>query len=197
MIGLFLVAVILNAESPEPPITYGEVYFEETRERQAPFFILKSGYAQAFNNSYLDLHSLVVDAEIRVWKYLSTGVMAQFIHAEFSDAGQELRALSSAGLISQIETPRWGIFSNSSLNFMIGQWNVLNLMPLRVDLILGGGFGVMQKRDDYDGASHSILSYLWSVEQRFLLFESAGVYTHVFGNRGGSFLGAGLHANFN
>lgn len=189
------ISVRASEESAERPITYGDIFFEETQDREAPRIHLNVGYAQDVTNSFLDLHSIVTEAQVRVWKYFSTGLMGHWMSPAFSAAGSQFRSLRPL-FYAEMATPQWGIFSLTQLNLMIGQWNILNWMPLRVDLVVGGGFGYTQIRPDYDSKSEGKFSYLWSVEQRFQFFENAGLFASIFGHRGGLFLGTGINASF-
>lgn len=193
---MFLTTVVslLVAVSDAAP-EYGEVYIVENAERQTPRLHLSVNYASGVSNSFLYLNSITANAQFRLWKFLSTGVMGQVIKSELNDAGDQLDRLNQSGFIVNVPSPRWGIFSHSQLDLILGKWNVFNLLPLQVDLLVGGGVGVLQKRDDLNGASHSEISYLWSVEQRTQIYESVGLTFSAFGHLGGVYLGAGLFAN--
>jgi hypothetical protein len=199
LFGLIFVAGKIQAE--EPNLDYGDIYFQETAEREFPRFHLSAGYGAGVSNSFLDMHSVVGTAQFRVWKYFSTGIFGQAIKSRYSDAGAALDNLSQVDILADVETPLWGVFSLSYLELMIGKWNVLNLFPLEVDLLVGGGAGSLRKQGSINGAAASSISYLWSVEQRlrFLSTEtsSAGLVLSLFGHRGGVFLQSGLSYSFN
>ncbi len=182
--------------SLEEPVSYGDLYFEDTKDREAPLVHFKVGYSQDISNSFLDLHSIVADAQVRVWRYFSTGALFQWTHSQYSQSGRAFRDLSAVGLVVKVPTQQWALFSHTTVDFMIGQWNVLNMFPLRVDLIVGGGAGAIRSLDDVNGASSWKISYLWSAEQRMMFYKNAGLYVQILGHRAGTHLGAGLHANF-
>lgn len=194
MISLGFALLLIAADDPAE-LDYGEVFFEETRGRELPKFNLGVAYAAGVSNSFLDLHSVVANGQVRVWRYISTGVLGHFVHSTYSEAGQEVNTLNNSGYIVRYPTPRWGVFSHSQIDLMLGRWNILNLTTIQVDLLVGGGVGLLQKRNDLNGPSHSEVSYLWSAEQRFQVHDLAGFSLGGFGHAGGVFLEAGLFAN--
>ena len=199
MFASLLFLSLLGATS-EPQLNYGEVYFQETQSRQAPFLYLSAGYGAGLSNSFLHMDSLVGTAQMRLWKYFSTGVLGQVIRSEYTDSGAALADLNQVDILADIPTPLWGLFSLSYLQLMIGKWNVLNLFPLEVDLLIGGGVGTTRKQGSINSAAHSYFSYLWSVEQRLRFFSSQnsslGLAVSVFGHRDGVFLQPALSYSF-
>ncbi|MDB5039051.1 MAG: hypothetical protein JWQ35_2579 [Bacteriovoracaceae bacterium] len=195
MIYSLLLAAQLLGQSSDP-FDYGNVYLAETRDRELPRFHLGVGYAFNISNSYLNLDSLTGTAQVRVWKYVSTGLFGQVTQSELSAAGSQLRQLEKVDLHAQIPTPRWGLFSLSYLQFMLGRWNVLNLMPLESELLFGGGAGVLNRGKDTNGPTENKFSYLWSVEHRFLFCERAGIFVSLFGVLHSTYLQSGIHIRF-
>ncbi|MBN8556015.1 MAG: hypothetical protein J0L93_11260 [Deltaproteobacteria bacterium] len=199
MFASLLFLSLLSAPT-EPQLDYGDVYFQETQSRQAPFLHLSLGYGAGLSNSFLHMDSVVGTAQMRVWKYLSTGILGQVIRSQYTDAGRALDSLSRVDILADVPTPLWGIFSLSYLQLMIGKWNVLNLFPLEVDLLLGGGAGTTRKQGSINSAARSYFSYLWSVEQRLRFLSSQnsslGLTISVFGHRDGVFLQPALSYSF-
>lgn len=181
----------ISVESQDPD--YGQVYFEESSARKAPRFHLGLGYARSISNSFLDLDSVALETEFRIWKYFSTGIFGQIIHSDESSAGDQLHRLDVVDIHTQIPEPRWGLFSLSYLQLMVGEWNLLNIAPVRADLLLGGGGGFLQKRNDSNAPSYLQLSYLWSAEQRIRFSKNFGFFISILGHDGGTFLATGLH----
>ncbi len=193
MFGLLFSTLLMIVAEPLPSgLDYGEVYLEETASLDTPRFYLSSGYAGNISNSFLRMRSFVGNAQLRVWKYLSTGVFGHWIDAVYSSAGKQIRDLNEVSIVANVPKPEWGLFSHSQLQFMLGQWNVMNLFPLRVDLLAGGGGGMIQERNSFDAPSKNKFSYLWSVEQRFQFFDRFGAQVALFGHYGGIFLGGGI-----
>ena len=184
--------MLMTAEMP-----YGEVYLEETSSRILPQIELSAGYAGNITNSFMHLHSMVGGAQYRVWKYISTGILGQYTFGTLSQSGEQIKKLEGIDIRTSMPHPEWGLFSQSQVQLMLGQWNVMNLMPLQVDLLLGGGIGMLRTRKDLNGAKKFEASHLWSVEQRLRFWEDAGILVSLFGHRGGVFLQTGLHVGFN
>lgn len=198
MLAAFL-SLALTATTP-PETTYGDIYLAETAGYELPFFNLKAGYAADISNSFLDMHSFFIGAQMRVWKYLSAGLLGHLITSDYSTPGKQLRNLEEVDIDAQITRPKWGIFSHSSLQLMLGQWNVMNLFPLKVDLLIGGGVGFIAKELTHGPKTYEA-SYLWTVEQelQFIRTEAVagGLFVSVFGHTGGVFIGTGLQFGFN
>lgn len=194
--AVFALGLTLAVQDDLPAdLDYGDVFFEESQIRELSLLNLGVGYAAGVSNSFLNLHSIMMNGQVRVWKYLSTGLMGQFVQARLSEAGDEVARLNDAGFIVHYPTPRWGVFSHSQMDFMLGKWNILNLTAIQVDFLIGGGLGLVRKAEDYDGPAKNKLSYLWSIEQRIAFHERAGLSLSGFGHVGGIFLQAGIFAN--
>lgn len=193
MISFLLISALLGAPETLPP-EY-ELYVEETSPRILPLLTTSVGYAIDLNDSFSDLHSIVGEAQIRVWKYLSTGIFYQHIFPQLSSAGSRLKALEPTLKVS-VGQPLWGVFSLTQLQLILGQWNVMNLFPLQADFMIGGGLGMLNRRSDISADAKNSLSYLWSVEQRFRIFNHAGIFVSLFGHTGSSFLSVGANASF-
>jgi len=185
-----------DSESIEA-LRYGEVFFLETQEMSLPRFSLSVGYAKDLNNSFLDLHGFAGSAQIRLWKYLSTGIFGQWIHSDLTGTGQELSRLQDqADILFDTMIPRWGVFSLTQLQFMVGKWNVLNILPIQVDLLVGAGAGIVERESRLSAVSELRGSYLWSVEQRVYLFDHVGVHVSFFGHRDAVFIHPGMVVRF-
>jgi len=184
---LFLTA----AEEP----SYGEIFVEDTTSRELPLVSTSVSYALDLNDSFSDLHSLVVEGQMRVWKYLSSGIMYQYVFPQLSSAGSRLKALEPTLSVS-VGQLQWAVFSLTQLQFILGEWNVMNVFPLQAELLIGGGTGLTHKRPDTDEDGKNSFSYLWSIEQRFRIIQNAGISASLFGNTGGTFLSVGAHARF-
>jgi hypothetical protein len=188
--------MLVSAETPTSDLDYGDVYFEESKGRELPLVYFGLGYATGVSNSFLDLHSVMGNAQIRVWKYISTGILGQVIRADYSEAGDQINRLNQSGFVVHYPTPRWGVFSHSQMDLMLGKWNVLNLTAIQVDLLIGGGAGLLQKQNEFEGPSHGEATYLWSIEQRIQFNERFGLSVSGFGHGGGIYFQAGLFSNF-
>lgn len=195
MIFSLLVIAMITSETPPATPAYGEIYVEETSPRELPLISASTGYALDLNDSFSDLHSIVGEVQVRLWKYLSTGVMYQHVFPQLSSAGSRLKALEPTLSVS-VGQLKWGAFSVTQLQFILGEWNIMNLFPLKADFMIGGGAGLVNKRPDTDESGKNSFSYLWLVEQRFRIYRHAGVYVSIFGNTGGSFLSVGANASF-
>lgn len=172
----------------EEPLTYGEVYFEETSSIELPQWYFSLGYARDLSSTFLDLNSVTTNAQFRIWKYLSTGIMAQWIHSELTGSGNTLAKLEDVDIQFDISIPRWGVYSLSSLQLMVGKWNVLNLFPIQVDLIIGGGAGILRRKKRLDSREINQWTYLWAVEQRVGFSKNWGLLLSFFGHRGAVFI---------
>ena|GEM_PF-6331030 len=193
----FLFALMIVSQPPAHEPTYGQVYFKESQSYVLPRFSLDLGYAKDVNNTFLDLHSFAGNFQFRVWKYFSTGVMGQWIHSNLTHSGKQLRDLSkTADILFDTSVPNWGIFSLSDFHLILGKWNVLNLLAVQVDLIVGGGAGILNKKMRLESKDSFQISYLWSVEQRVQLVKHYGIYVSFFGHRDAVFVHPGIFASF-
>lgn len=191
MIALIL-SILISAN--ETRLNYGEVFLEDSTGRELPRFSGSLGYGIDLNDSFSDLHSLVGQGQVRIWKYVSTGLLFQYAFPQLSSAGRRLKDLEPA-LRVRVPQMKWGFFSVTELQFLLGSWNIMNLFQLHADLMIGGGAGLLNSREDTTASGKNSASYIWIVEQRFRVFENAGLYFSVFGNTGGAFISAGIAAN--
>jgi len=190
MILSFLLKVSLIAQ-----VDYGEIYVQDESLRTLPRIALHTGYAFDLDDSFNELHSLTLQAQVGVWKYISTGVLYQHVFAQLSDAGKELEALEPSLDVS-IPQQTWGLFSLTQFQLINGEWNIMNSFPLRAELLIGGGLGMLRERKDIRGSEQNMISYLWSAEQRFSFYDHYGVFLHFFGQRSAHFLATGLSLKF-
>lgn len=185
----------LVVAAPESNLQYGDAYLEDPQSRELPKFSASVGYGIDLNDSFSDLHSLVGSGQFRIWKYLSTGAFVQYAFPQLSSAGSQLKGLEP-GLKVEIPQIQWAAFSLTQLSFLLGSWNMMNLFPLRADFMIGGGAGLMNSKSDVNQDSKYSFSYLWTVEQRFRIYEKAGIFFSLFGNTGGTFISVGAHSSF-
>lgn len=183
VLSIFLIGFSYSLTAQDSSdIDYGEVFFEDSQNFQQAPLTVELGYALDLNQTYLDYHSLAGQFQFRIWDSLSTGILGFKVFPQYTGAGNQLRSLrETADLIFETNSIQWGLFSHSQLQFMVGQWNVLNLFPLQLNLLLGGGAGVLRKKNEFSGVKSSRFSYLWSVEQRAVLFRNLGIFISFFG----------------
>lgn len=188
MISILLCSLIAST----PTLEYSEIYEEVPESRTSPRLSLSSSYAYGFTDQYSDLHSIAFNGQIRLWKYLSTGVFYQHLFPQVSEAGERLETNLEPLLDVKIPQSLWGAFSLTQIQFIVGRWNLLNLTELDVELLVGGGLGVLNQRADRHLEGKNSVSYLWHVEQRSSFSEHLGISLSIFGHKGGSFLAAGM-----
>lgn len=176
------------------PLDYGEVQLETT-VKQVPFIHTSVGYALDISDSFSDLHSVVVQSQIRVWRFLSAGLAYQKVFPHLSQPGSRLNALEPS-LSVEIPQPRWALLPNIQIQLLNGAWNLFNLFPLKADFMIGGGYGLIQSRSDITAKSKYSGTYFWSLEQRFGFSKHFGLVAQIFGHTGGAFLGGGLSLEF-
>lgn len=193
---LWVLCFISSQDASSDSLDYGDVYLVESAERTSPRYFFSVNYAGDLSNSFLELDGLTAQAQFKIWKYLSTGAFGHYLWPRLSNAGRQLNALEDIDIHADFSRPEFGYFSLTELQLMIGKWNLFNSFPLQVDLLFGGGAGVLHKRETYHGPREATFSYLWAVEQRFQFFEQAGLNVALFGHTGGTFLQAGVHASF-
>jgi hypothetical protein len=192
---VFLCSLLINQPSEE--ITYGEVYLQETGALKLPRFSFSVGYAKDLNHNYLNLNSISLNAQYRLWKYWSAGVFGQWMHSSLTENGKELRNLrDTADLIFDTSRPNYGIFALTELQFMIGKWNILNSLAIQVEVLLGLGGGLLNRDKGLELDDENIASYLWIVEQRVRFYENFGVYVSFFAHRDAAFVSPGLSLSF-
>lgn len=180
----------------DDPLTYGDVYFEETRALELPRYYFSLGYARDLSSTFLDLDSVSGQAQFKIWRFFSTGIFAQWMHSRLTSSGKTLDELRDVDIEFNLSVPRWGVFSLSSMQLMLGKWNVLNLFPIQVDLIIGGGAGLLRREKRLDGRDVNQWSYLWNIEQRVGLSEHFGILVSFFGHRGAAFVQPAISASF-
>jgi len=196
MISSLLLLLTIGSHSASD-ISYGEVYLEETGAYQSPLFSTSIGYAFDLNNTFLNLDSISGTAQLRLWRYLTTGIMGQWIKSSYTKSGDSLRRLSdTADLVFDLKLPRWGVFSLSQLHLMIGKWNIMNLTSLEICLIMGAGAGFINFQKRLNSEESYEVSYLWSAEQRISFNENFGFSVSFFGHREALFFQPSLFASF-
>ncbi|PIR23787.1 MAG: hypothetical protein COV44_01160 [Deltaproteobacteria bacterium CG11_big_fil_rev_8_21_14_0_20_45_16] len=196
MIFSLMILFTIGSDSSSD-ISYGEVYLEETGAYQAPLVSTSLGYAFDLNNTFLNLNSVVGSAQFRLWRYLTTGVMGQWIKSSYTKSGDSLRRLSdTADLVFDLKLPRWGMFSLSQLHLMIGKWNIMNLTSLEISLIMGAGAGFINYQKRLNSNESYEISYLWSAEQRIRFNQNFGFSVSFFGHREAVFFQPSLFASF-
>lgn len=177
-------------------VQYGEVYFEDSSALQLPDFSLGLGYAKDLNSTFLDLHSVAGNAQFRVWKYISTGILGVWSSKSLTQAGKQLQGLKeTADLEFDTVVPQWGVFSLTNVQLLVGKWNILNLFPLQVDLVLGAGAGLLQRKKRLADEGKIAASYVWSVEQRIRILENISFYVAFFSHRDTVFIHPGFMAS--
>ncbi len=187
---------VSTAFTAEDEIQYGEVYILDSSGLKQPNLNFSVSYGINITNSFLELDSLIGAAQLRVWRYISTGVLSFANFSELSSAGKELRKLEDIDVHIKIPTPRWGLFSYSTLELMLGKWNVFNFLPLESELVLGGGAGVLNRGKDNNGKTEQLFSYLWSAEHRFIIHKNFGLSFALLGHIDTSYLAVGTHFRF-
>lgn len=201
MIALWMALVLqgqVDSNVSETPsdIEYSEVYLVDEESRELPRFFLHVGYALNISNSFVDVNSLTLGTQWRLWKYLSTGILGQISQSQLSSSGETVRELESIDIQSTIPVPRWAAFSHSQFQLMLGKWNFLNLGTLGSELLAGGGFGFINRGKDLNGPNETLFSYLWSAENRFIWNQNYSVSVGAFGYRNISFFQAALGLRF-
>lgn len=199
-IGIFVLSLVAQ-DAPPPPavddLDYGEVFLETKDAYKLPLVSLNLGYSNDLNNTFLDLQGISGGAQVRVWKYISTGVFGQYVFNELSQTGKELQSLSQVEILFNTKVPRWGVYSLSYLHLMLGKWNVLNLGSIQVDFLVGGGAGVLNRKKSLNGGAENIFSHIWSIEQRVAFPKfSSGAFVSFYGTAGGTYIQPGLFASF-
>ncbi len=191
MIGLLILSLVSSLE----PLSYGEVYRVDTHRRDLPVFLIQTGYAIDLTDSFNDIHVVEGSAQVRLWKYLGLDLLYQRFFPKLSASGRSLRTTEPV-LDIQIPQPLWSLFAQPKIQILVGDWNFFNAFPIEVDLLLGGGVGIIKERNDIDQEGKFKVSGLWSVEQRLRLFPHSGLYLRFVGHRSGSFVGGGLSLSF-
>lgn len=191
MIGFLILSLIFSVE----PLSYGEVYRVDTNRRDLPLFLLQTGYAIDLTDSFNDLHTVEASAQIKLWRYLGLAVLYQHFFSKLSSSGRSLRDTEPV-LDIQIPQPLWSLFAEPKIQILVGDWNFFNAFPIEVDLLLGGGAGIIRERNDIDQEGKFKISGFWSVEQRLRLFSHSGLYLRFLGHRSGTFVGGGFNFSF-
>lgn len=191
MIGFIVLSIIGSVQ----PLSYGELYRVDMNRRDLPLVSLQAGYGIDLTDSFSDLHSVEASAQIRLWKYIGAGILYQHFFPKLSSSGQGLKDTEPL-LEIDIPQPLWSVFLEPKLQVLVGDWNFFNIIPIEVDLLLGGGVGIMNERNDIDQDGKFKISWLWTLEQRFRLFSNQGLYLRFLGSRSGAFIGSGLTISF-
>lgn len=191
MIGLYLASLVMSLD----PLSYGELYRVEMNRRDLPTVLFQTGYGIDLTDSFSDLHCVEAAAQVKIWKYLGVQGTYQHFFPRLSSSGRQLRATEPL-LDIDIPQPLWGAFLEPKIQILVGDWNFFNAFPIEVDLLLGGGVGIIRERSDVDQKGQFKVSGLWSVEQRFRLSSHQGFYLRFFGHRSGTFVGSGINLAF-
>lgn len=170
-------ALIANLE-------YGELYVLDEQPPTSPVQIRLS-YGIDLSNSFLNLHSAVGDVQVKVWNYLSTGVLGQWVVQDLSSTGVAFKQLENYGLTNKIRTPAWAVFSHSQARLLRGRWNLFNALPVEAEILVGGGIGLYREKRDIDEAGVSKISYVWSATNRFQFWKGLSLDLGLIGHRGG------------
>lgn len=187
---IFLLAVTTPSDDIKE-LEYGKILVEEEKT-ELPRLSLDANYALDVSNSFLEQHSATVNAQARIWRYISSGIFFHYIDASLSDAGSSFRNLEEDEFNSEIVTPHWGVFSHTQVLFFLGKWNFFNWFYLQVDLLGGGGIGYYKEKADLRRSSSGKFGYLWSVQQRMHFHENFGLNVGLLGHNGGTYFQSGL-----
>lgn len=197
---LFSVSLLLLALSPQHAFSqefhYGNAYIENESERILPNYYFDGSYSTDLSKSFLDLHGFNINAQKRIWKYVGAGVFFHYLFPRLSNSGKAIKSLTEVDIASEIATPRWGIFLLPQAQVFSGRWNLMNLVYLQVEFLLGAGFGLYYQSPDYYSKRKAYPSWLWTAEQRFQLHKNLGLVVGFFGHRGGSYVRSGFSYRF-
>lgn len=201
ILELLVISLIAQAPDEAPKeleeLEYGEIFFEEREAYELSRFNLSLGYSFNLNNAFFDIQGLSAGVQARVWRFISTGVFGQLLFNRYSSAGKQLSRLSEVDIRFNSRVPRWGVFSLTNLHLMIGKWNFMNLGTVEVNLLGGGGFGVVNKEEKLGGRKTHEISYLWSAEQRIEFQKiSGGLNLSFFAHTGGTYIQPGVFFQF-
>ncbi len=196
ILSLVLWHSLVAAESPS--VDYGEVFVEESAPRELPKVAIDANASLDLDDSFSDLKSYTINAQMRVWKYVGTGILFQHYFPSLSNAGRELQNLETSGVFElKIPQPEWGIFWHTQIQLLAGDWNFLNLFPMQADFLVGGGVGSLRQRTDVAGGrSKSEMAYLWSVGQRLRFYKRFGLNASIFGHSAGTYGALGFVTTF-
>lgn len=188
--SIFLLSFAASAED------YGTPYTIDDKPREAAAWQVTAAYAFDVADSFIRHDTLQINAQRRVFAFISTGLLSQLSWPQSTDAGRSVKQLEqSADIQSSIQALQWSIFSHTQVQFFVGRFNFFNWAEVESELIGGGGFGwIHSKLDIYGSKTQTDLSYLWSLEQRFWVSEHVGLSFSFLSHRDAYFVSSGLSA---
>jgi hypothetical protein len=186
----------LDIHEAKEPLLYGDLFFEETDDRALPPVFFSLGYAQSAGGAFVSIPSIMGQFQKRWHPFFSSGVLAQWMAPQLTASARNMLKLQDVDIHFDVSKPQWAIFSLSQLQVFVGQWNLWNWSSLKVELLAGGGFGIINRKEHRSEKSYQQWSYLWSLEQRFRLHGSWGIQAAILGHRGAVFFQPALSYSF-
>lgn len=197
MTQVFLWILISQVDVSQPEsMTYGDIFFEETRDSSLPDYFLNLGYASDTSGAFLDLPSINSNIQIGLHQFVSTGLLSQLVFARLTESAQSLSKLRDIDINFDVSKPKWSIFSLTQVQIFLGQWNLWNLASFQVEMLVGGGFGFIKRKEHFSAKSQNQWSHLWHLEQRLRISDHWGLQIALFGHRGAMFLQSGATLSF-
>src|SRR5438094_286492 len=112
-LGFILSESVEANELKEPE--YGQAYLADYAARILPRVHFGVAYATDISNSFMNADCIAANAQVRIWKYISSGFFGEIAHTSLTSAGKQVRDLEKIDFHAQIPELRWGLFSLSSL----------------------------------------------------------------------------------